>query len=476
MTSDTRLPFPLESLELEFRDADLGDARRTKRLVHLAGQLADEPGRSFPKALVSTGDLEAGYRFFGNEHVSPESILAPHRERSWARAATSKWLLSLEDTTEMRFGGAGPRVGLGSLMNTGQGFYFHGALLAALDEGSDRPIPLGLVEHEVLVRAPPGPKRPWREEYRDPDKDSLRWPRVMKLVDEAADAHGTSVIHVADREACVHEFMSELAEQSRRFIIRVRSGFLDQATRGDAHQETFERKVQLSPRLVEGGGRRKVKLAREGREAILTFRSCPITLKRPKHVPKERLAHIALNLVEVREDHPPEGVEPVYWMLLTTEPIESITQVVRVVDSYRARWLIEEYWKAIKTGCDYEARQLESLGSLVNALAVFIPIAWQMLLLRGVVRDAPTTPAAQVIGTQHLALLLLLSTSDLNRWGLRLSAAPTTREVLYAVARMGGHLRNNGPPGWLTIRRGLDDLYKLAAAAQMLGLPRSDQS
>ncbi len=476
MAIDKRLPFPVESLESEYRGAELGDARRSRRLVHVAGQLAVEPSRSFPKALVSTGDLEAGCRFFGSEHVRPGAILAPHRRRSWERAASSRWLLSLEDTTEMRFTGATTRAGLGSLMNGGQGFYFHGALLATLDEGFDRPIPLGLVEYEVLVRPEDAPKRKWRELYDDPKKAFLRWSRVMQRVDEAADAHGTSIIHVADREASQYELLAEQAEGARRFIVRVRAGFLDRGRRGDARTGSFEREVLLSPRLTERGGRRRAKFTREGRRATLSFHCCPIALARPSHVTKERAPRLPLNLVEVTEKDAPEGSLPISWVLVTTESIATDADVLRVVDSYRARWLIEEYWKAIKTGCDFESRQLDSLASLENALAVFIPIAWQMLLLRGVVRDAPDTAAVQVVGPQRLSLLIVLATTDLNRWGLRLPRSPTARDVLHAIARMGGHLRNNGPPGWLTIRRGLDDLYKLAAAAQTLGLVSCDQS
>jgi len=99
-----------------------------------------------------------------------------------------------------------------------------------------------------------------------------------------------------------------------------------------------------------------------------------------------------------------------------------------------------------------------------------------MLLLRGVVRDAPATPPEQVLSPRLLILLVALAAPSVNIWRLKLSKKATAREVLYAFARMGGYLPNNGPPGWLTIRRGLDDLYALDQAAQILGLPRCDQS
>src|SRR6185503_9757299 len=116
------------------------------------------------------------------------------------------------------------------------------------------------------------------------------------------------------------------------------------------------------------------------------------------------------------------------------------------------------------TGCAFEERQLESLAALHNALAVFMPIAWHMLLLRGVARDAPATAADRVLSPTHLRLLQTLARPR-NKWGLRLSRKPTARDVLFAIARLGGHLPNNGTPVWLTLRRGYDELFKLEAAA-----------
>ena len=77
------------------------------------------------------------------------------------------------------------------------------------------------------------------------------------------------------------------------------------------------------------------------------------------------------------------------WQLVTSEPIGTQEQVLRVVDWYRGRWLIEEFFKALKTGCAYEKRQLESFATLQIALALLAPVAWQLLLLRQLARAAP---------------------------------------------------------------------------------------
>ena len=80
------------------------------------------------------------------------------------------------------------------------------------------------------------------------------------------------------------------------------------------------------------------------------FSSAVVRLKRPSHAEKELPGQLAINVVHVRETDAPNGQEPIDWTLLTTEPVETDEQISRVVDFYRSRWLIEEYFKALKTG------------------------------------------------------------------------------------------------------------------------------
>src|SRR5262249_34052422 len=140
------------------------------------------------------------------------------------------------------------------------------------------------------------------------------------------------------------------------------------------------------------------------------------------------------HLVRVSEIDPPPDVEPVEWILFTNLPIDTPEAIADVVDHYRARWLIEEYFKALKTGCSLEERQLESLHALLNALALFVPIAWQMLALRAADRVNPDAPATSILSPRQVCILHALK-------HLKLPSAPTVRQALLAVARMGGHLK-----------------------------------
>jgi hypothetical protein len=114
--------------------------------------------------------------------------------------------------------------------------------------------------------------------------------------------------------------------------------------------------------------------------------------------------------------------------------------------------VIEEYFKVIKSGCAYEKRQLESFETLINALAIFIPIAWRLLLLRTLARntdgEAPATDALT-----HTQVEVLVATSK-----RRLPPNPTVRQALQAIATLGGHIKNNGQPGWSVLARGYKKL------------------
>jgi hypothetical protein len=111
---------------------------------------------------------------------------------------------------------------------------------------------------------------------------------------------------------------------------------------------------------------------------------------------------------------------------------------------------LEEFFKALKTGCRFERRQLESYQSLDNALAIFLPIAVRLLALRAASRVTPSGPCT-TLTSQQLAILRLHTTRPMSR-------VPTNEEATTALAEFGGHLRSNGPPGWVVLGRALDRL------------------
>ena len=166
---------------------------------------------------------------------------------------------------------------------------------------------------------------------------------------------------------------------------------------------------------------------------------------------------LKLNFVEVRELDPPEGEEPVLWRLVTTEPVDTEDEVAAVVDAYRMRWLIEEFFKAIKTGCRYQEHQLESSKTLLVLLAIETVVAWRMLLIRWLARNIPGEPAKNILNPTQLVILKRI----VEKKKRTASEVITAEYVLYEIAELGGHIKNNGPPGWLVLRRGFEKLFAL---------------
>jgi len=166
---------------------------------------------------------------------------------------------------------------------------------------------------------------------------------------------------------------------------------------------------------------------------------------------------VSVNVVEAVEVDVPDGEEPVRWVLLTSEPIDTVEQVLWVVDVYRSRWMIEEFFKSIGTGCGYNKRQLDSAQHLLIALALTLPVAWKLLVLRHLERQCPEAPALAVVSETELLLLR----DAVPKWAW--SAEPTVGDATGAIAKLGGHLKSNGRPGWLVLGRGYQELLQMLA-------------
>ena len=449
----------------EFKGTDFGDERLSQRLEKLSEQLARAPDLSFPKATASDASLEATYRFLNNDKVTPKAILASHLKATLDRCAQVGPVFVAHDSSEFKF--STPREDLGRL-STDQthGFLGHFALAVS---GRGR-APLGVLGFEALRRER-GTSRPRHGERRPAEeRESRRWLHLVDRVEESIGGRFAAV-HVMDREADAYQILAGLVTQRRRFVVRSQFDRAVVDESDGAHLSevlerapvALEREVHLSAR-VRRKGDAPSKAAKHPRRAARTARllvsAASITLRRPDQATGSLPKTLTLHVVRVHETDTPPGVEPVEWRLLTTEAIDSPEDLAAVVDAYRARWLIEEYFKALKTGCAYEQRQLETTRALLNALAVFVPIAWQLLALRDLSRVGDSTPAASLLAP--LKVKILRAHKD-----TRHMPCSTVREAMLAIARLGGHIKNNGDPGWIVLGRGYEDLLLLELGATL---------
>jgi hypothetical protein len=449
-------------LAAEMSGAEFGDARLSRRLTKIVEAVQTAPDQSFP-SLFDDGQLEGTYRFYNNKAVNPDAILAPHVTATVARMADQKVALVVHDTSTMSFDPNGARQGLGRVRSAGQAFFAHVSLALSGDESRT---PLGVLALSHHVRAD-APKKKAAAKY-NLDNERARWGQQVTAVG-ALGVDRARVVHVMDREADDYALFARMIGAGDRFVIRLAhdrvladsdDGF-EKLAQAVTHIDSItEREVPLSRRPAAGRSpqQRRIHPVREGRMAKLAFGATAVVLRRPSTQPKTLPKTLSVHVVRVWELDVPEGEAPVEWVLLTTEPVSSAEQILRIVDWYRARWVIEEFFKAIKTGCAYDSRQFETLDALVNVLATFLPIAWRLLLMRTQARVAPKAPATTVLPKAMLAVLRVFSR-------IKLPAQPTARDALLAVAALGGHQKNNGDPGWITLARGYEKLRTLTEGA-----------
>jgi hypothetical protein len=452
------------SIESEFEGADLGDARLNRRLRITGARLALKPDASLPDAL-DENLLGRCYALANHPKIAPEDILAPHFGATVKRCLDAQDFLAIHDTTEVAYGGK--RKGMGYTKDSKSGYFAHISIGLTAD-GLRRPLgALGLytwTRPEPVKKKKRGRKsRSGRHAYGQP-KETDRWEEQAQAVEEACGPG--RAIHVMDREGDAYDLLSSHKLNKRRFVQRAnhdRTVLLDGAR---AYMSTLLRTAPLfleRERVISKRALSKQPLAakqhppRETRLAKFEVRATPVLVVRPKGWPKDLPKTLEMNLVYVREIDCPPGQTAVEWRLFTSEPIDTPEQVARVVDHYLARWTIEEFFKALKTGCALESRELESYHGLLNLLAIYIPIAWSLLLLRTLERDTPEAPAGQVLSQDQIdALRVAIPKANLPE-------LPTVHQAMMAIALLGGFLKHNGKPGWQILLRGFTSLLAFAA-------------
>jgi len=437
-----------------FERAELGDPRRVRRARSLVSALGREPQASLPQAWQTEAELEAGYRFLRSPHTDFEALMGAIQEACRESALAAKRVLVIHDTTDISCPSADARE-VGFLQTGKAGFYVHHALV--LSEGELRP--LGVVWSQLWGRSRRSRGRAGNRAgsafAQQKERESDRW------LEGVAEAHAWTtecddVVHVMDREADSYRLLEEMHQLGASFVVRLRhnrrtaAGKLFDVLEGQ--EIRVQRQVWLSPRAAKSTPRSTYQ-GRAARQATLEVTSAAIELEPPRYVQGTALN---LNVVRIRERGAPDGVRPVEWLLATSLSIRRRSELERIIDIYRARWVIEEFHKALKTGCMLEKRQLESFESLATLLAMSYPLASELLRVRTRSRDA-STPASAVLRRSQLDCLRA------HPHARRLGRDPTAQAALDAIAGLGGHIRCNGPPGWQTLAKGYRELLAFEA-------------
>lgn len=445
------------------------DPRLVRRIGLVVERLSAAPEVGFPQAMKTVAEREAFYRLLSNPRVKYSDLVDSHAAHSVGRMTPGSTVRVVHDTTEFAYETESDREGLSrrSRTSAAQVFFAHTSLAVGLDG-----MPLGVLAAECWGRTSPprGNRKLSGAELSKLDaRESDRWWRQVETTEECI-GDRADAIHLMDREGDSYRVLSKLIAAGHRFVIRMardRVVFVEDPDTGDeekmnltealsAFPTRVTREVPLSRRRANPAPRgAKTHPARTSRTATLALSAGTIELNRPRYLSAEP-ERLTVNVVYVQEVNGPANDAPVSWVLVTTESIDTAADVEAIVDHYRARWIIEELFKALKTGCSFEERQLESFETLTKALALFFPIAWQMLVVRAVSRTNPDAPAESVLTATQIKVLQHYQRALMPR------VSPRAIDALYAIASLGGHMKHNGPPGWRTLAAGMQELVLMA--------------
>lgn len=440
----------------ELSEISLGDKRLNWRLLDSAAKLAAKPSVSINQACDDWADTKATYRLFANEKTTMAQILAPHQQRTRERMSGHPYILAIQDSSYLDYSHHPSKSGMGPIGTSQQalrGLVMH-SVLTVTTQG----LPLGLLHQTIWAREETAKQMTSQERHKVPieEKESHKWLAALSETVQWQ-PEGTRLVTVGDSEADLFELFDHARKVETDLLIRA-----------GQNRSVCEPEVGLLWAVVEKqpvAGHLKVQVSQRdehpAREATVAVRYTSLTLRPPQHL-RTQLKPISLYAVFVQEIDPPDQVEPLCWLLLTTVPISSLDDAVERIHWYCQRWQIEILHKILKSGCRIEQVQLASEKRLMPLIALFSIIAWRLFWITFLARTDPDAPASAILAKHELQALYTF----IHKQPIPDSLVPTVRQTLRWVAQLGGFLARNGDgePGVTVVWRGWQRLTDISLA------------
>jgi hypothetical protein len=479
-----------------FGAAELGDVRRTRSLVALADRFVQHPGGSLPQKCQDPNTLRRCYDLMNARQVTHRRVLAPHQQRTLGLCFSQPVVLCLHDGTELDFSGlTSLHDDLGQI---GNGFGRGYVVLNSLAVVPGARTVLGLLAQQ-LHRRVEGLQHETRVQRREREnRESLLWLKAVADLETATDrcrcrlgldaaSQAPLWVDVCDRGGDTFEFVDQEDLVQRHYVVRsnhdrcCRVGHADGSDAAGAAARTTTAAKRTKTRLhrhlrtlpAQDRQTRTIpgRDGRPPRQATLAIAWAAVTLLPPRNRSgHDRRQPLRVWAIRVWEEVPPtDGSEPVEWFLLTNLAVTTAAQAWEKVDWYCHRWIIEEFHKAQKTGCDIESPQLTHVDRLQPLIALLSVVATALLTLRDLSRDTTTAalPATTVVAEEYVQVL--------SGWRYQEQRPLSVGEFLQALARLGGHQnrKRDRAPGWLVLWRGWQALQLMVAGARAIQRPQA---
>jgi len=424
--------------------------------------MATDPQGSIPRQNRSAARIKGAYRLFDCEQVSFESVSQSHWEQTRLLAHQCQVTLMIQDTTWLSYLSHPATEGLGRFGNdSGSGLLLHSVLAVAPQADGSGGV-MGIAHAKLWARDEEvigtGKKR--AKKRRSDDRESMRWGQAVQAVGPAGENH--KFIHVGDRESDIFDLFEKCARQSNcGFVIRLmrqRNACLGHHPEKLTSKQRPKSSLKEICRGMKTLGTTQLWIAprggRAGRWANLAVAGGAVTIYSPWFgTGGSRTARpLCCWAVRVFEINAPAGVQPLEWLLLTSEPVKDLADALRISSYYSLRWMIEEYHQCLKSGCKVEERQLETADRLGPFIGIATAIAARLLQLKNDARLTPDRPAMQCVQKELVELLAKLIKAKPEKL--------TIKRFTHEVAKLGGFMgrKSDGDPGWKTLWSGWQQL------------------
>jgi len=454
-------------------DHVFGDLRLDRWLGVTFEMAARRPDGTLPKKLSDRTSLIGAYRLFNNRKVTHRAMLKAHQQSCLdqlvahagsvghpdrAPVGQRTKVLLIHDTTVLDYSGLDiaelGQVGDGH----GRGLYAHNSLMVI---PSSRRV-VGLFNQILHRRADVGKNRSKKDRIASLDRESRLWKDAV--VDLPGMPDGIEVIDVSDRGSDLTEYIAYEIKANRKFIVRSQHNRVLLDDEGERQLDKLHdhfRSLDVSMRYTI----HRVGTEKGPREATIGLAFEKVRLSAPRQPRGEHGSEpLEVWCVIAREIDPPPGIEGLEWILLTNVEIDSVEKAKEVIDDYACRWMVEDYHKAMKTGCGIEDLQMTTKHGLSNAIALLSVLAVHVLRLRCHARDETTSDQPACEHEDELKVKLAARQMKRSDW-----KAMTVFEYYLAVAKLGGYQLNpkKHPPGWVVLWRGYIRLEDMAEGVRV---------
>ncbi|MGM0367528.1 MAG: IS4 family transposase [Actinomycetota bacterium] len=401
--------------ENEFKKAPLGDKRLSKRLIGIGQKQSMNPACSYSGAAKgSWTEVKGYYRFIeqpDDSAVTMENILLPHREQTIRRMKAERRVLVIQDGSDLNFNNLNQCEGLGLISSNQTGAKSFGLHLHSSFVVNTSGLPLGVLRSKCSA---PKPKSCRKHASKIPieEKKTFCWVEGMRDCQELKKSMPhTAIVSVMDREGDFFELFDDKRINSPDIDLIVRAKH-DRATTGEHRLFETAKKAPVMARIeikVPGQSSRskkskqKARPKRTARTAEVSVHYAQVELVQPEHLRDKK--PLKIGIIHIREDNPPENEQKIEWFLLTTVSLKSVEDILNCIKWYCLRWRIEDWHRVLKSGCNVEELANKTTERLKRAVAIKLVIAWRIMLMTLLGREAPNLPAGVMFSDLEIKVL-----------------------------------------------------------------------